>query len=246
MRATGQDQRAQVKTFNVAPSWTHLFSSTTLLTVGVFVRRDNFNYYPSANPLADISESASQQRTLTNAGLHADISYVKGAHNIKLGGTFQHTLLTENFSVGLTDPTINDPCLAAGSNPDGTDGPAGETNVISPSGCAAKALMPNDGSDSNASVNPFNPVLGCIDLTRPTVSCTGTRGLFHFHGHGDIKEIGLFLQDTITEGNWSFNLGIRGDIYRGISNSTNKRNLGPESHTTSNGRIRFCGFLTPA
>jgi hypothetical protein len=215
--STGQDQRALVKTFNVAPSWTHLFNSTTLLTVGVFVRRDNFNYYPSVNPLADISESASQQRTLTNAGLHADISYVKGAHNVKLGGTFQHTLLTENFSVGLTDPTINDPCLAAGSNPDGTDGPAGETNVTSPSGCAAKSLLPNDGSDSNASINPFDPILGCLDLTRPTVSCIGTRGLFQFHGHGDIKEIGLFVQDTITEGNWSFNLGIRGDIYRGIS-----------------------------
>ena len=225
--ASGQDQRAQVKTFNVAPSWTHLFNSTTLLTVGAFVRHDNFNYYPSANPLADISESVSQQRTLTNAGLHADISYVKGAHNIKLGGTFQHTLLTENFSVGLTDPTINDPCLAAGSNPDGTDGPAGETNVTSPSGCAAKALIPNNGSDGNASVNPFNPVLGCLDLTRPTVSCTGTRGLFLFHGHGDVKEIGLFVQDTITEGNWSFNLGIRGDIYRGIS--TNAQQAEPRA-----------------
>jgi hypothetical protein len=43
--------------------------------------------------------------------------------------------------------------------------------------------------------------------------------LFQFSGHGDIKELGLFLQDTITEGNWSFNIGIRGDIYRGISNN---------------------------
>jgi hypothetical protein len=40
---------------------------------------------------------------------------------------------------------------------------------------------------------------------------------FHFHGHTDIKETSLFMQDTITEGNWSFNLGIRGDIYNGIS-----------------------------
>jgi hypothetical protein len=71
-------------------------------------------------------------------------------------------------------------------------------------------------------VSPFDPVLGCIDLTRPTVSCTGTRGLFQFSGHGDIKELGLFLQDTITKGSWSFNIGIRGDIYRGISNSTNQ------------------------
>ena len=71
-------------------------------------------------------------------------------------------------------------------------------------------------------VTVFDPVLGCIDLTRPTVSCTGTRGLFQFSGKGDIKEVGLFLQDTITEGNWSFSLGIRGDLYRGISNSANQ------------------------
>lgn len=220
-QASGQDQRAQVQSLNVAPTWTHLFSSTTLLTVGAFVRRDVFNYYPSANPLADVSNTASQHRILTNLGIHADVSYVKGAHNVKLGGTFQHTLLTENFTTGLTNPTINDPCLAAGINPDGSDGPAGETNVNDPTGCPAVSLIPNDGTDPNAGplaapVSPFNPVLGCIDLTRPTVSCTGTRGLFVFNGRGDIKEVGLFLQDTITKGSWSFNLGIRGDIYRGI------------------------------
>jgi hypothetical protein len=148
-------------------------------------------------------------------------------HNIKLGGTFQHTLLTENFSTGLTDPAINDPCLAPGKNPDGSDGPAGETNVTSPSGCTAVSLIPNDGTDPNAGplaspVGAFDPVLGCIDLTRPIVSCTGTRGLFQFHGRGDVKEVGLFIQDTITKGSWSFNIGIRGDLYRGISNNANQ------------------------
>jgi hypothetical protein len=212
-----------VKSLNVAPSWTHLFNTTTLLSVGAFVRRDVFNYYPSADPLADVSNTASQHRILTNAGLHADVSYVKGAHNIKFGGTFQHTLLTENFTTGLTDPAVNDPCLTPGSNPDGSDGPAGETNVTSPAGCSAVSLIPNDGTDPNVGpfagpVSPFDPALGCIDLTRPTVSCVGTRGLFQFSGHGDIKEIGLFVQDTITKGSWSFNVGLRGDIYRGISN----------------------------
>ena len=225
--AIGQDQRAQVQSINLAPSWTHLFSSTTLLTVGTFVRRDHFNYYPSANPLADLSTTASQDRILTNVGIHSDISYVKGAHNVKVGGTFQHTLLSESFTAGLTDPAINDPCLAPGINPDGSDGPAGETNVSSPAGCAAVSLIPNNGTDPNTGplaspVSAFNPVLGCIDLTRPTVSCDGTRGLFQFHGRGDVKEIGLFLQDTITVRNWSFNLGIRGDLYRGISNHSNQ------------------------
>jgi TonB-dependent Receptor Plug Domain len=222
-QAAGQDQRAQVKTFNIAPTYTHLFSSTTLLTVGTYVRRDHFNYYPSANPLHDVSQTTSQDRILTNAGIHADVSYVKGVNNIKIGANFMHTLLTENFTTGLTDPTINDPCLIAGSlpNPASPDGPAGETNVADPAGCSAAGLIPNDGTDPLAAVSPFNPVLGCIDLTR-TATCTGTRGLFQFHGHGDVKELGLFLQDTITKGNWSFNVGIRGDLYRGISISSNQ------------------------
>src|SRR6267378_1414172 len=38
-----QDQRAQIKTFNIAPVWTRLISSTTLFTLGAFVRQDKFN-----------------------------------------------------------------------------------------------------------------------------------------------------------------------------------------------------------
>jgi hypothetical protein len=225
--ATGQDQRAQIRTYNIAPTYTHLFSTNTLFTFGVFARHDTFDYYPSANPLADISETASQHRLLTNLGVRADVSYVKGIHNMKLGGTLQHTLLTENFGVGLTDPTINDPCLAQGSNLDGSNGPAGETDVTvsSNAACAASASSPvgnpfvaNDGSGS---VSAFSTALGCIDLTRPNVACAGaTRGLFLFQGHRDIKELGLYLQDTITKGNWSFNIGIRGDLYRGFSNNS--------------------------
>jgi outer membrane receptor protein involved in Fe transport len=52
-----------------------------------------------------------------------------------------------------------------------------------------------------------------IDLTRGG-------GQFTFLGRTDVKEIALFLQDTITKGNWSFNLGIRGDLYRGLSSTS--------------------------
>ena len=48
------DQRSQIKTFNIAPSWTRLISTTTVFTLGAFVRRDQYNYYPSANPFADL------------------------------------------------------------------------------------------------------------------------------------------------------------------------------------------------
>src|SRR6202521_1655516 len=43
------DQRSQIKTFNIAPSWTRLINPTTVFTLGAFVRRDGYNYYPSAN-----------------------------------------------------------------------------------------------------------------------------------------------------------------------------------------------------
>src|SRR5690349_14299577 len=71
-----QDQRAQIKTFNIAPVWTRLISTSTLFTFGGYVRQDRFNYYPSGNVFADgtglipggSSATLNQQRKLTNAG----------------------------------------------------------------------------------------------------------------------------------------------------------------------------------
>ena len=217
---TGQDQRAQIKTYNIAPTWTHLFSTSTLLNVAFFARHDQFNYYPSANPLADLSETATQQRKLTNLGLRSDLSHVQGMHNVKMGVTFEHTLLTEGFSLGLTDPTINSPCLVANAAGDLLG--SGDTSLTDPTQCAGAGLLPNDGTVANAVAVPFIPILGCIDLTRPTPAATdgcATRqsALFGFHGRGDVREIALYLQDTITKGNWSFNVGVRGDLYRGLT-----------------------------
>ena len=217
---TGQDQRAQIKTYNIAPTWTHLFSTSTLLNVAFFARHDQFNYYPSANPLADLSETATQQRKLTNLGLRSDLSHVQGIHNVKMGVTFEHTLLTEGFSLGLTDPTINSPCLVANAAGDLLG--SGDTSLTDPTQCAGAGLQPNDGTVANAVAAPFIPILGCIDLTRPTPAATDgcatpQSALFGFHGRGDVREIALYLQDTITKGNWSFNVGVRGDLYRGLT-----------------------------
>jgi len=184
------DQRAQIKTYNIAPVWTRLISTTTLLTVGAFVRHDQFNYYPSANPFADgtglipggSSATINQDRKLTNAGLRSDVSYVKGAHNIKAGGTFQHTFLTEKFNFGITDPNF------LGSQVDAAGNPCFVGGVALNSPCTD--LLP-------------------FDLTRGGI-------LFPFNGHTDVKELGLYAQDTINEGNWAFNLGLRLDLYRGL------------------------------
>jgi hypothetical protein len=106
------DQRSQIKTFNVAPSWTRLISPTTVFTLGAFVRRDQYNYYPSGNPFADLApaglqtESVAQDRNLTNVGLRSNVSYVKGIHNIKVGATYEQTFLNENDRLGIVDPTL--------------------------------------------------------------------------------------------------------------------------------------------
>jgi hypothetical protein len=106
------DQRSQIKTFNIAPSWTRLLNSNAVFTLGAFVRRDQYNYYPSNNPFADLGpnnlqrETVGQNRKLTNAGLRSDISYVKGIHNLKVGAVYQQTFLDEQDSLGVVDPTL--------------------------------------------------------------------------------------------------------------------------------------------
>src|SRR5262249_22557414 len=49
------DQRSQIKTFNIAPAWTRIISPTTVFNLRAFVRRDQYNYYPSDNPFADLA-----------------------------------------------------------------------------------------------------------------------------------------------------------------------------------------------
>ena len=217
------DQRSQIKTFNFAPSWTRLISNTTVFTLGAFVRHDQYNYYPSANPFADLvpnvqAQTVGQNRTLTNVGIRPEINYVKGVNNLKVGAVYQQTFLNENDTVGIADPTFNAPCLDSSGNPfwNGTS----PSSPNDPSQCAGLGLQPNDGV-VNPNIAAFNPLLGCYDLTRPSPSsgdgCLGAAaGLFAFHGHTDVKELALYARDIITKGNWSLNLGLRGDFYNGL------------------------------
>ncbi len=187
------DQRSKIGTFNIAPTWTRLISPNAVFTLGAFVRRDQYNYYPSNNPFADLgpinSETITQDRKLTNAGARSDISYVKGIHNIKAGTTYEQTFLTENDKFGIIDPN----------------------------------LLPS--TTDNAGVPCFNPVTNMATAGTPCavllpIDLTRQGSLFAFHGHTDVKELALYVQDTITKGNWSFNLGIRGDLYRGLESTS--------------------------
>ena len=187
------DQRSQIKTFNIAPSWTRLISSNAVFTLGAFVRRDQFNYYPSNNPFADLGptnlqrETVGQDRTLTNAGVRSDLSFVKGIHNLKAGAVYQQTFLDEHDQLGIVDPTLL-PSLT-----DANGSPCYDTTTHQPIDSPCTDLLP-------------------YDLTQP-----GGGSLYHFDGHTDVKELALYVRDNITKGNWSLNLGLRADFYNGLA-----------------------------
>jgi Carboxypeptidase regulatory-like domain len=226
------DQRSQILTYNIAPTWTRVINNNTVLNVGVWDRHDQYNYYPSDNPFADLGppslqrETVSQLRFLTNAGARATLSYVRGINNIKAGVSYEQTILTENDKLGIVDPTLNAPCLTPNSTPNQYTAPDLYIPVqgfTDPSQCAAAGYVPNVASTVNAPGNStltaaqfplFNPVLLPYDLTRGG-------GLFATHElfplHTDVKELALYVEDTVTKNNWTFNLGMRGDVYNGLS-----------------------------
>ena len=217
------DQRSKIGTFNIAPSWTHLVSTNAVFTLGAFVRRDDYNYYPSSDRFADLGppslqrQSVGQNRTLTNAGLRSDFSYVKGVNQIKAGVTYEQTFLSEKDTVGIVDPAYNAPCITLSTVAIPNVPVPGFTD---PSQCGVASYAPNVADPTNPYFNPnapntafypaFNPALLPYDLTRGG-------SLYPFNGHTDVKELALYIRDVITAGNWSLNLGIRGDLYNGLS-----------------------------
>ena len=61
--------------------------------------------------------------------------------------------------------------------------------------------------------------------------------LYNYFGHTDVKELALYIEDEIKAGNWDFNLGLREDVYNGLTdaNQTEPRlgiayNIKPSSH----------------
>jgi hypothetical protein len=185
MAVDGQtDQRSKIGTFDIAPSYTRVISQTSVWNLGAYVRKDNYHYYPSGDPFADLGpvqqESIGQDRSLTNAGVHSDISYVKGVNNVKVGAQYEQTFLDESDLLGIVSPTyLNSLGCMTGNTP---------------TAAPCTTLYP-------------------YDLTRGGTS-------YNFLGHTDVKELALYVEDQITKGNWLFNVGIRGDIYNGLTDAT--------------------------
>lgn len=182
---TGQtDQRTKIGTFDIAPTFTRVLNPTSVWNLGTYVRKDVYHYYPSGDPLADLGpvqqQSIGQDRSLMNAGLHSDLSWVKGPNNVKFGVEYNQTFLDESDTLGIVSPTYLDSlgCMAAGL----------------PVAAPCTTLYP-------------------YDLTRGG-------NFYDFRGHTDVKELALYVEDQVTAGNWHFNVGIRGDIYNGLSDAS--------------------------
>jgi hypothetical protein len=198
------DQRSQIITYNIAPSYTHVVSNNSVFNLGAYVRHDDYNYYPSKNALADRgpanlqTSSIAQYRTLTNAGAHSDISWIRGHHTLKAGAQYDNTFLRENDSLGVVDPSyaLSAPCVDANGNP--------LPGYANPSQCAAGGATPNPG---------YLAVLAPYDFTRGG-------DYYHWSGRADIKLLGLYAQDQIKAGNWTANLGVRGDLYNGLTTAS--------------------------
>ena len=195
------DQRSKIGTINVSPTYTRVVNDNSVLNVGAFVRRDDYNYFPSDNALADLgpanlqTSSIRQARTLTNSAVHSDFSYSKGIHTFKAGAQYGQTFLQENDNVGVVDPTygFSAPCV------DGTGNPL--PGYSDPSQCAG------GGAGQNPS---YLAVLAPYDLTRGG-------SYYNYVGHTDVKELGLFAEDQVKVSNWLFNLGLREDVYNGLT-----------------------------
>ena len=108
-QAVGQAQRQLVNTINLAPSWVHIFGSTTVLSVTPYYRQDVVKYFPTSNIFSDQPLTFGESRRLNNYGIKTDLSYVKGKHNAKFGAQIYNTALTEGFHFGITGPDFNDP-----------------------------------------------------------------------------------------------------------------------------------------
>lgn len=191
----GQDQRQKNTTFNLAPGYQHAFNGSTVLTVNPFVRMDRAHYYPSRDAFDDAPATLGQDRTLTNWGVKADVSHVRGRHNIKVGTQMMQTRLHENFALGITDPSFNAVCVNRSGDPQAL------LNVTNPANCAAVGFVANP--DLLAGLVPF-------DLTR------GGK-LFQFRGEKNINQFAFYVQDSIKFGNLTVQAGLRVDVYRGIA-----------------------------
>jgi len=181
-----QDQRSKIGTFNIAPTFVHVIGTRAVWTIGAYVRQDQFHYYPSNDPFADFTPA-----------LQSDsIGQSRRLTNAGARTDISYVRGKHNIKAGVTyEQTF-----------------LTEKNTF---GIVDPGLL---GSLTDAEGNPcqvggVNVSAPCTTLAPYDLTTSGTA--YFWKGHTDVKELSLFVQDTITWKNWSFNLGVRGDVYNG-------------------------------
>ncbi len=130
-----------------------------------------------------------------NAGVHSDFSYVKGINNItRSARSTARRSCARAIPLGIVESTYNAPCIDAST---GVSLPG----YSSPADCIAP----------NLAVNPnYTSVLSLYDLTRGGSD-------YWWLGRTDVKELALYAEDQIKLKNWNFNVGLREDVYNGLT-----------------------------
>jgi Carboxypeptidase regulatory-like domain/TonB-dependent Receptor Plug Domain len=186
-----QDQRAKIGTFNISPTFVHVIGTKAVWTIGTFVRQDQFDYYPSHNSFADFTPN-----------LQSDsIAQQRRLTNAGVRSDLSYVKGIHNVKAGITyEQTFLTEHDSFG--------------IVDP------ALLPSLANAGGAAcqVNGVNLAAPCTTLAPYDLTEGGK--YYYWPGHTDVKELALYLQDTITLHNWSFNLGIRGDIYDGLTHAT--------------------------
>ncbi len=183
-----QDQRSKIGTFNVAPSFVHLIGGSAVFTIGAFVRQDQFTYHPSASPFADLTPS-----------LQSDsIGQSRRLTNAGLRSDISYVKGIHNIKAGIT---YQQTFLTEKDS----------FGIVDPN------LLPSliGANGDPCQVNGLNIATPCTTLAPYDLASGGK--YYFFPGHTDVKQLALYVQDTITKGNWNINLGIRGDLYHGLT-----------------------------
>ena len=118
------DQRSKIETFNIAPTYTRIVGNNSVFNFGAFVRRDDYNYYPSNNPLADLgpanlqTSSIAQNRTLTECrAAHRHLLRTAASTTSRRARSSAHLPARERQPGHRRSPTFNAPCVDVNGNP---------------------------------------------------------------------------------------------------------------------------------
>ena len=105
-QAAGQNERVFTRDANYNLGYQGVLSSDAVLDVSAFARLSTFELDSSPG---DTPVQATSRRSLDNYGLSPSVTWATGVHEIKFGAEIKRFPIVENFSFGITDPTLNDP-----------------------------------------------------------------------------------------------------------------------------------------